>query len=334
MTTPCHDELVDMDLGGILLGIILGLFGIVASIPCIVKPMKLKSTWGVSPVTLVMANFQMTAMAVNAIVLKWPQVRLCSERPLGCQPSLISLYMSVLFTVLLFPQHLLCVYYPSPPEAGPFNRKMWYLQLVVCGVALVVAVVWSSVTECKTSGALQAFGQGAAVFNTVFTLMRYLPQIYITIKNGASGSVSYLSCVLLCINGCIIAYNTAVISEENISTWGPSFAGTIFTFLILILCFLYDYVLPRRDHQKEHADRHHVKTMTCSIPENSPTSRQPFDASGGYTVTPAAVLESAGRKLKRSATGLLTSARRTTPTSAGLLVEDADCRDTSLQPRA
>jgi len=314
LDAPCDTELVDMSPFGICLGSILGSFGILAIIPSLQKPIKLKSTFGVSPLCLILTNLQQTATVANTIVLKWPQVKLCSSGVLECQPSLIQLY-TVLFTALiLFPQHLLTVYYPSPPEAYSWNRKMWYLQLVGCGGFVALSFVWSAISDCDASNPLRLFGISCGLLSSVLMFLRFLPQIYITVKTGSSGSISYLTFALLGVGGFLATYFQVAQSHEALTTWLPQFVGNCFQTFVLGLCIVYDYLLPKRQAQDEESLRGGtlVKSVTAGLGRTStgreslvriragrpsdPSGGEPLgghvvDASGGYIVTPAAAIE-------------------------------------------
>merc|ERR1712039_670312 len=61
-------------------------------LPSIFKPIKKKSTEGMSPMTLLLTNIQQTCTVVNTVLMKSPQVKMCATYPWGCQATLITLY--------------------------------------------------------------------------------------------------------------------------------------------------------------------------------------------------------------------------------------------------
>jgi cystinosin len=269
LDAPCHMDLVDMKPFGIVLGLLLTFGCAVGCVPALVKPIKMKSTLGVSPACLVLTNFQQVTTLVNTLILKWPQVKQCADKPLGCQPSMIQIYTTAVAAFILFPQHLLTVYYPHPPEAQSWNRLMWYLQVVLCGGLLVVSIIWSSYSDCGSDNALRLFGIWNGLISSVLIVFRFMPQVYVTIKTRSSGAISYIFYFVIGVGGFMQTYFSIVQSHEELTIWLPVFVANCFQTLILILCIFYDFVLPKRQDPNALESVMLVRSGTASIGRSS-----------------------------------------------------------------
>ena len=68
----CKRELEDMGTFDIVLGTVLFIVSSLSIIPSLRKPVRLQSTVGLSPTTLLLTNLQQTLTVANVIVLKFP----------------------------------------------------------------------------------------------------------------------------------------------------------------------------------------------------------------------------------------------------------------------
>merc|ERR1719145_527121 len=109
------------------IGVFLWITITVSVVPSITKPIRMKSTEGMSPMTLLLTNVQQTLTVVNTILMKSPQIKMCAAYPWGCQATLISLYQTVTAWILLFFVFPTVVWFPFPTDeqTRARNQKMW-----------------------------------------------------------------------------------------------------------------------------------------------------------------------------------------------------------------
>lgn len=237
----CRRELVDIAPTGIALGLVLWTVTAISIIPSITKPIKLGSTEGMSAWTLLLTNVQQTFTVVNTTLMKSPQIAMCWEQPLGCQPTLISWWQTVSAWILLFFVFPTVVRYPFPDneETKARNQKLWFYQWTSCFSLVGITTAWALNVDCPSSVATVGtlFGWGSSIL----MVFRFAPQLLTTCMLRTAGSISYVTYLVIGVGGFAMTFFQILVSQEHISTWFPVFVGNCFQTLIILTAATYDY---------------------------------------------------------------------------------------------
>jgi len=237
----CKSQLEDMAAAQTALGIFLWLVTGASILPSILKPLKKKSTEGMSPTTLLLTNIQQTFTVVNTVLMKSPQLKMCAEHPWGCQATLITLYQTVTAWILLFYVFPTVVWFPSPNDEATRakNQKLWRIQQVLCFSLVGLTTVWALVAECPLELAIvgKLFGYGSSIL----MVFRFAPQLKTSCVTRTAGSISYITYVVIGIGGFLMTYFQIFAAKEHITTWLPVFVGNCFQTTIVLTCAFYDY---------------------------------------------------------------------------------------------
>jgi len=237
----CTSDLEEMAPANIVLGVFLWLVTGASVFPSIMKPIKKKSTEGMSPTTLLLTNVQQTFTVVNTVLMKSPQLKSCSTYPLGCQPNLITLYQTITAWILLFFVFPTVVWYPFPNDekTKQQNSKLWRIQQVTCFGLVGLTIIWAFVADCPRSLAIvgKLFGYGSSIL----MVFRFAPQLKTSCVTRTAGSISYITYVVIGIGGFLMTYFQIFASKEHITTWLPVFVGNCFQTVIVLTCAFYDY---------------------------------------------------------------------------------------------
>jgi len=237
----CKADLEEMQGFQMALGIFLWVVTGASVIPSILKPLKKKSTEGMSPGTLLLTNIQQTLTVVNTVLMKSPQLKMCAAYPWGCQPTLITLYQTVTAWILLFFVFPTVVRYPNPADekTREHNRKLWRWQQVVCFGLVGITTVWALVADCPLELAIvgKLFGYGSSIL----MIFRFAPQLKTSCVTRTAGSISYITYVVIGIGGFAMTYFQIFAAKEHITTWLPVFVGNCFQTAIVLTCAFYDF---------------------------------------------------------------------------------------------
>merc|ERR1711972_1263594 len=224
-------------MGGVFLWIVTA----ASVIPSITKPMKKKSTEGMSPGTLLLTNIQQTFTVVNTMLMKSPQLKMCGTYPWGCQATLITLYQTVTAWILLFFVFPTVVWFPFPADeqTRARNQKMWRIQQVTCFGLVGATTVWALVADCPLQLAIvgKLFGYGSSIL----MIFRFAPQLKTSCVTRTAGSISYITYVVIGIGGFLMTYFQIFAAKEHITTWLPVFVGNCFQTAIVLTCAFYDF---------------------------------------------------------------------------------------------
>jgi len=237
----CKSQLEDMAPAQTALGVFLWVVTGISVLPSILKPIKKKSTEGMSPNTLLLTNIQQTLTVVNTVLMKSPQLKMCAAYPWGCQATLITLYQTVTAWILLFFVFPTVVWYPVPNNEATRakNQRSWRIQQVVCFSLVGLTTVWALVADCPLQLAIvgKLFGYGSSIL----MIFRFAPQLKTSCVTRTAGSISYITYTVIGIGGFAMTYFQIFAAKEHITTWLPVFVGNCFQTAIVLTCAFYDY---------------------------------------------------------------------------------------------
>jgi len=238
----CKADLEDMAPAQTALGVFLWVVTAASVIPSITKPIKKKSTEGMSPGTLLLTNIQQTLTVVNTMLMKSPQIKACGTYPWGCQATLITLYQTVTAWILLFFVFPTVVWFPFPAgdeKIRARNQKMWRIQQVVCFGLVGAATIWALVADCPLQLAIvgKLFGYGSSIL----MIFRFAPQLKTSCVTRTAGSISYITYSVIGVGGFLMTYFQIFAAKEHITTWMPVFVGNCFQTAIVLTCAFYDF---------------------------------------------------------------------------------------------
>jgi len=249
----CKEHLEeDMHVAEVALGIFLWAVTGASIIPSILKPLKMKSTEGMSPSTLLLTNIQQTFTVVNTVLMKSQQIKECAEKPWGCQPTMITLYQTVTAWILLFFVFPTVVWFPCPNDEATRskNKKIWRMQQVLCFSLVGLTTIWAMVADCPLELAIvgKLFGYGSGLL----MIFRFAPQLKTSCVTRTAGGISYITYVVIGIGGFLMTYFQIFAAKEHVTTWLPVFVGNCFQTAIVLTCAFYDFG-PGKSLKKAHA---------------------------------------------------------------------------------
>mmetsp|Transcript_4679 Transcript_4679/g.10060 ORF Transcript_4679/g.10060 Transcript_4679/m.10060 type:complete len:422 (-) Transcript_4679:69-1334(-) len=223
---------------------------VLGAIPQYLKLIILGTSEGLSLTSLALMNMSNVCATLNVFILHFEQIRRCASGREGyeyerCQSSLLTLYYTVIYTLLWMPLYPLAAHFCKDKKAVYFGRVMterraaWYGLIAhavpcVCVALPVVRMLFgSSCFEFET------YAVYLGVCNAVLEATRYLPQLFESIYSSGSGAMSYMRLVLS-IGGGLGATVQKAVMNESISTWGPPLIGHSLECAIFVVNFYND----------------------------------------------------------------------------------------------
>jgi hypothetical protein len=223
---------------------------VLGAIPQYLKLFILGTSEGLSLTSLALMNMSNVCATLNVFILHFEQIRRCATGAEGyenerCQSSLLTLYYTVIYTLLWMPLYPLAAHYCKDKKAVYFGwvmterRAAWYglaahaVPCVLVALPVVRMLFGSSCYEFET------YAVYLGVCNAVLEATRYLPQLYESIYASGSGAMSYMRLVLS-VGGGLGATVQKAVMNESISTWGPPLIGHSLECAIFLVNFYND----------------------------------------------------------------------------------------------
>eukprot|EP01088_Endostelium_zonatum_P018285 TRINITY_DN5806_c0_g1_i2.p1 TRINITY_DN5806_c0_g1~~TRINITY_DN5806_c0_g1_i2.p1 ORF type:complete len:320 (+),score=67.49 TRINITY_DN5806_c0_g1_i2:128-1087(+) len=258
--------LEDMNAWNISLGVFLWIAAMVALVPQHAKLWTVRSSAGLSFIMLFLGNINQISSVLNAILLKWPQLKACAPDEAGfweCAPSLLTIFQLGGAWIVTFPIYLeFMLFYWNTPEFTEDPRRAkrdWYICVALLIVFIIYSIIMYSIGlglvfglgEC--SSAVVNFGFSAGILSTVCTFIQWGPQIFSTYRLKAVGSYSILTLAIQAPGTLVVVYFLLFVSKEGISTWLAYLTAGIQQLILLSLLIYYNY-----KGKKEEEDSIHV----------------------------------------------------------------------------
>ncbi|KAL3461331.1 hypothetical protein BJX64DRAFT_289515 [Aspergillus heterothallicus] len=243
---------------------ILIVLGIVFSyLPQLVRIIRLKSSFGISPYFVLLGATSGTFALANVVSQQQSlqDVACCKDvSGLSCFAGLLgilqvgmqwlSFFMMLALFVVFFPRGTTAL--PETSREGPTYRTA----LVVAWVCIVHALIMLIVTLAvgfKQPSSLQSWSNFCGVAAAILASTQYFPQISTTLRLRCVGSLSIL---MMCIQtpGALVWAGSlaARLGPKGWSTWGILIVTASLQGTLLILSVFFEYLGPNKGHDHDY----------------------------------------------------------------------------------
>ena len=173
---------------------------VVGAIPQYVKLVVLGNADGLSMSSLALLNLSCWSASLNVFILHFDQIKFCIRQEVEytierCEASMLTLYYTLVYTLLWFPLYPLAASYCSDRKKMFMGRLMtekniawmgWFAHGIPClalAAPVVRMVVWHGCTE------FESYAVALGLLNAVLEAIRYVPQVWESWKLQGSGSM-------------------------------------------------------------------------------------------------------------------------------------------------
>ncbi|ORX50329.1 hypothetical protein BCR36DRAFT_290303 [Piromyces finnis] len=250
-----HTEINIFD---VVLGVLITFFLVVSYIPQILKLIKTKNSYGISPYAQMLSFTAQTLTLFNIFLLQQDIFDCCV---LGkytipyCMGTLIGLiqvfiqWCCIATIVYLFIRYFPCranQEYTAIDIQGEVLIAEWkvIVRVIYFLIAMLTVIVLLTLISIFMSWDKNSIIYLAGIYglgSTLFSLIQFLPQIRKTFVNKSVGALSIPSMLIQCPGSFILVIFLAIQSGTNWTTWITYFvSGTLQGFL-LILCIYYTF---------------------------------------------------------------------------------------------
>jgi hypothetical protein len=208
---------------------------VLGAVPQYLKVVVLGTSEGLSLSSLALMNVSNVCATMNVFILHYEQIRRCVAGAAGyeyerCQASLLTLYYTLIYTLLWIPLYPLAAHFTSDRKTEYFGYVMskrkaaWYgLALWAVPCALLAAPV-ARMLFGSTCFEFERYAIFLGLTNAVLETTRYVPQLWESVHSKGSGAMSYMRLALSVAGGLGATIQKAVM-HESWSTWGPPLIG-------------------------------------------------------------------------------------------------------------
>jgi uncharacterized protein with PQ loop repeat len=211
------------------------LLGVAITAPQYLKIVRSRSSAGLSLATIVLTTVLTLSDAAAAVITKWRQIEACSAG-WGCVSDLVDLAQVVILTLSTGVAMLLLVVC-YPPHDTRRHRAIAAVSCAIVAAAWTASVLVSLDGPCgaRALSVASAFGMVAAACAVV----QYLPQLYVTMRNRTSGSLS-VAFYLLQVVGGLVMLAEQLQRRDQWQVWLPFLASTSMQLLVACCCIWFD----------------------------------------------------------------------------------------------
>ncbi|KAJ0424143.1 hypothetical protein BJY00DRAFT_309521 [Aspergillus carlsbadensis] len=268
---------------------ILIVLGILFSyLPQLIRIIRLKSSFGISPYFVLLGATSGTFALANVVSQQQSlqDVACCKDvSELSCFAGLLgilqvgvqwlSFFMMLTLFILFFPRGTS----PALPETskeGPTYRTALVVAWICIGHALSMLVATLAVGFRQPSS-LQSWSNFCGVTAAVLASIQYFPQIYTTLRLRCVGS---LSIPMMCIQtpGALVWAGSlaARLGPQGWSTWGILIVTAFLQGTLLVLSVFFEYLSPNKDHDHDY-DKARVANRTGADDEGQDEQGGPYE---------------------------------------------------------
>ncbi|KAL0224500.1 hypothetical protein P9112_003890 [Eukaryota sp. TZLM1-RC] len=231
--------LVDMTPTSITIGTLLLLGTILSTLPQHFRIIKKRSSHGISPFFLFLANVGQFSVALSSVIFGITHLEACSIVGFWkCYPTILAMLNLVGLFVIYFPITVLFLVF-FDGKRKEFNLSVTLL-ITFCTYA--ASLLFFSFYLFKNYGKCNIYlleiGSIAGLISTGINILQFVPQIIKTykLKNGGSFSLAML---LIQAPGAAIMLFFLIISGENFSVWLSYFTSASQQLILLSLLIKY-----------------------------------------------------------------------------------------------
>ena len=232
---------------------------VIGAIPQYIKLIILGNADGLSMSSLALLNVSCWSASLNVFILHFDQIKFCVRQEMEytierCETSMLTLYYTLVYTLLWFPLYPLAASYCSDRKKMFMGRLVtekkiawmgWFAHGIPClalAAPVVRMVIWHGCTE------FESYAVALGLLNGVLEATRYLPQVWESWKYQGSGSMSYVRLALSIAGGLGACIQKAQMHESP-STWAPPLVGHGLEIIILLINLYYD-AINRKEKKK------------------------------------------------------------------------------------
>ncbi|KAL2854403.1 hypothetical protein BJY01DRAFT_231972 [Aspergillus pseudoustus] len=267
---------------------ILIVLGIVFSyLPQLIRIIRLKSSFGISPYFVLLGATSGTFALANVVSQQQSlqDVACCKDvSGLSCFAGLLgilqvgmqwlSFFMMLALFVLFFPRGTSAL--PETSKEGPMYRTALVVAWI-CNVHALVMLIVTLAVGFKQSSSLQSWSNFCGVTAAILASIQYFPQIYTTLRLRCVGS---LSIPMMCIQtpGALIWAGSlaARLGPRGWSTWGILIVTASLQGTLLVLSVFFEYLGPNKGHSHDY-DKASAATQTGEGDEGQDERYGPYE---------------------------------------------------------
>lgn len=306
----CLNELENPGAGATALGVFSILFSTCVGIPQAYKIWRLKSSRGVSFLTLGLGNIGSFLYVLNLVILHYNQITLSLSRDftfwVSAQRSLTFVWVE-LFNAL----SMLCIYpiaslyvvdEPCPvkiPSLGintvySMRDAVYYGFLVQVGVVFVAwlpaVFVFSVDGRCEP---LALYGNFVGFLVGLIIVVKFLPQLRESWYARGSYSLSYLTYGVDAAAGIVAWAQKVFVTNERVSSWLPPLFLHALEIFVLCLNFYHDRA-GHQDMSRRHGPGHDAHRRRASGDERDDDPEARYHHPGRGTAAPLGYVDDGG----------------------------------------
>ncbi|KAL1524717.1 hypothetical protein AB1Y20_019601 [Prymnesium parvum] len=216
------------DAFGKAVGLFLVVASLFASLPQVIKLIRVKTSVGVAPLTLAIINVFAGSNLSSSLVVKWPQIQACSTSS-SCVYLLLDV-LQQLASAIVFSTLLLLVV-SLPPHNTRAYRALATFTISLLLSLLLAACLLSGFSPC--SHAALDYSTSISILSAVCAIVAYVPQLIDTWRCGSAGSLSPLFLAIQ-VAGCLLVnYNQIFVNHDPATVWVPVMVSGVMQATIL-----------------------------------------------------------------------------------------------------
>lgn len=192
---------------------------------------------------LIMAAYNQWSLLVSYFMAEWSKLMACNITG-ACWDNLISLYQSALLFLCYFFLLHEYLYFERKNFGKEFKQHIiHYVAFMVFFAATIPAFVVPGIKAGSCNTTYQVFALGFVIVSSVISALEWIPQILMTYRLKAVGSMSLLAMLIQC-PGCAVSLVVTIFSHNPWYTWISWLVS--FTLELVLVCLLIRYTLQAR----------------------------------------------------------------------------------------
>lgn len=215
-------------------------------IPQLVRIIKRRSSYGISPIFAFLTSFGQVLIVLNFFSLHnadfyaLPQISYTITFP-----RLLTFSSCFTLWFVYLPVAFLTYVYHDIPHNIQNEKQRWKISTIMCLVLLLISIICYipipiiGATLGFASKACLTYGKVLGTISTAITILQYMPQFITTCKIKDNGSISIVTLAIQAPGGTINAFYMMLAHKENWTTWLSLLCSAIQQWILLALCIFY-----------------------------------------------------------------------------------------------